>query len=111
MTDPIQNLIDVAKTQLCSEYCTLPGRGCCKPGLVEAIKAAVKQHEENGMKLLDLIRRALRPEPKSQAYNFGWAARIHGTTRNNSPYLIETEKADWLKGWDDADDCIERNAW
>lgn len=40
MTDPIQNLIDVAKTQLCRSDCLEPGVGCCKPNLVEAIRAA-----------------------------------------------------------------------
>lgn len=40
MTDPIQNLIDVAKTQLCLPDCLEPGVGCCKPNLAEAINAA-----------------------------------------------------------------------
>lgn len=45
MTDPIQNLIDVAKTQLCRSDCLEPGVGCCKPNLVEAIRAATNAQQ------------------------------------------------------------------
>jgi len=43
VSDPIQNLIDVAKTQLCRSDCLELGVGCCKPNLVDAIRAAAQQ--------------------------------------------------------------------
>lgn len=63
------------------------------------------------MKAIDWLRDVIATEPVSPAYKSGWGARIHGAERQDNPNPSGMERAQWFKGWDEADGWIEGNSW
>lgn len=63
------------------------------------------------MKAVDELQDAIAEDPESEGHKAGWEARLDGKERNENPYPDGPNKAQWLKGWESAEDWLDKNAW